>query len=225
MELHFFPLLTPRRSSTLPPTMLVPVLLKESAPLEVVEAVTEIFEPSFSLIDYDLNKFMPVPPRLTPVLPKSSTLLCLSKGLTDSKLVMANEFLTGKLTFLREFGLTLMSGRNDYVDFCMGSIVFSDISTFSFLARNLLRSKPPPVISSFLALLSSSACCFISSCSRMYFLKAYSARLCVSRRRSSSSFSFLNFSSSNLCRSISAFLFLSSSLSSFSLLFLSDSSR
>ena len=63
-ECHFFPLLSPRRSITFPPT--VPVLLKESAPFVIVPLGA-----SFSLFDSDLNRFKPVPPKFTPVLPRS----------------------------------------------------------------------------------------------------------------------------------------------------------
>lgn len=87
----------------------------------------------------------------------------------------------GILTFLLELGRALISGRKDYVDFCIMSVVdFSaTIYTFSFLTLSLLRSNPPPVSSSFLAFLYYSARDLSYYCYLIYFLKAYSARFWV----------------------------------------------
>ena len=105
------PLLSPRRK-TVPfvPVVSPLVLLSESAPLDTS------LGPYFSFTISALKRF-------TPVLPSSSTilLLCFSKGFTESKPVNVIELLPGRLTFLRELGLALMSGRKDSVDFCMMS--------------------------------------------------------------------------------------------------------
>lgn len=127
------------------------------------------------------------------------------------------------LIFLRELGRALMSGKKDSVDF-ISSDDFSMISAFSaFLALILLKSKPPPVISYLFAFLSSSILIFCYSCSRMYFLKDYSALFWVYSRRYYSNAYFLYFYSRSLCLSCSAFFLLSSSFSNFYCRFFSKS--
>jgi hypothetical protein len=123
--------------------------------------------------------------------------------------------LLGRLIFLLEFGRALISGKKDSVDFIKSEDFSIAYCLSIFLARILLKSKPPPVISSFLAFLYYSARDLISSCSRIYFLKASSALFWVYFRLYSYSDSLFNFSSSNLCLSSSAFLFLSSSFNYF----------
>lgn len=94
-----------------------------------------------------------------------------------SKPVSIMEFFVGRFTFLLELGRALMSGRKDYVDFCIISVVdlSAAISIFSFFALSLLRSNPPPVSSYFLAFLYSSARDLSYYCYLIYFLKASSA--------------------------------------------------
>lgn len=128
------------------PELIPLVLFKESAPLET--SLGAYFSFPISILK-----------RLTPVLPSSSILLlCFSNGFTESKPVKVIELLPGRFTFLLELGLALMSGKKDSVDFCMMSVDFYITDyTFSFFARNLLRSNPPPVISSLRAFLYYSA--------------------------------------------------------------------
>lgn len=157
MRDHFLFLLRPRFTITLPPAAGLP---KDSTPFEE-ESRGRLT--SFYFVDSDLNRLRLVPP-------KSSTLAGFSPR-TESKVVALNEFLLGKLIFLRELGRALISGKKLSPDFIIGSEVLeyssedlynnscfykTGLSTLSFLARSLFRSKPPPVSRSFLAFLSSS---------------------------------------------------------------------
>ena len=149
---------------------------------------------------------------------------------------MPNEFFLGRLTTFRfELGRALISGRNPFSVFdiigdgglwftsCNLSTIYCFSAIFSFLALNLLISKPPPVNNSFLAFLSSSTRTFVSYCSLRCLLYASSALFCVYFLFYSSKAYFLSFYSRRRWRSISAFLFLSSSLISLSLLFFYES--
>lgn len=165
-----------------------------------------------------------------PVLEKSVTLVFrIGWGLTLFIVLTSSEGF-GKVIFFLELGLRLMSGKNDSPVVFYNRSTRSGLSTFYWTGKsaedfffNLLKSNPPPVISYFFAFLSYSSLSLAYYCSLRCFLSASSALLCVSFLLSSSSVSFFILSSAILCLSSSAFLFLSSSLSSRACLFFSSS--
>ena len=106
-------MLRPRFTITLFPVVDFPI---PSIAFEDGFEFCEVFI-SFYFIDSDLNKFTPVPP----------IYYFLEGGLspfTESNEVILKEFFAGKFTFLLEPGLALMSGKNPYPDFIIGSVVF-----------------------------------------------------------------------------------------------------
>lgn len=70
-------------------------------------------------MDSDLKRLTPVPPNYSFREGGLST-----PPLTESKDVILKEFLAGKLTFLLDPGLALISGRKPSPDFNIGSVVF-----------------------------------------------------------------------------------------------------